>query len=56
MPLPPTGRYIITVVDPEARWATSRQVAVIAAQSNTVDIDVGIDVGAGAADQNRSLP
>jgi hypothetical protein len=40
MPLPPTGRYILTVVDPHAQWARSRQVPVIAAQSNTIDIDL----------------
>jgi len=40
MPLPPTGRYILTVVDPEATWARSQQVVVIAAQSNTIDADV----------------
>jgi hypothetical protein len=44
MPLPPTGRYILTVVDPEAQWAHSRQVMVIAANSNTIDIDIDIDV------------
>ena len=40
IPLPPTGRYIVTVVDPGAQWVVSRQVPVIAAQSNTIDIDV----------------
>jgi hypothetical protein len=40
MPLPPTGRYILTVVDPDARWAHSRQVVVLAAQSTTIDADV----------------
>jgi MFS family permease len=44
IPLPPTGRYILTVVDPHAQWARSRQVPVIAAQSNTIDIDVETDV------------
>jgi hypothetical protein len=39
-PVPPTGRYILTVMDPEARWVQSRQVPNIAAQSNRVDIDV----------------
>jgi len=43
IPVPPTGRYILTVVDPHAQWARSRQVPVIAAQSNTIDIDVGTD-------------
>jgi len=43
MPVPPTGRYIVTVVDPQARWARSRQVPIIAAQSNTIDVET--DVG-----------
>ena len=38
--MPPTGRYILTVVDPHTQWVRSRQVPIIAAQSNTVDIDV----------------
>ena len=42
-PVPPTGRYILTVVDPHAQWVRSRQVPIIAAQSNTVDIDVETD-------------
>jgi hypothetical protein len=40
MPLPPTARYIITVLDPGARWTHSQQVVVLAAQSNTVDVDI----------------
>ena len=40
MPLPPTGRYILTVVDPEATWARARQVPVIAAQSNRIALGV----------------
>jgi MFS family permease len=43
IPLPPTGRYILTVVDPHVQWARSRQVPVIAAQSNTIDIDIEAD-------------
>ena len=43
IPVPPTGRYILTVVDPHAQWVRSRQVPIIAAQSNTVDIDVETD-------------
>jgi MFS family permease len=39
VPVPPTGRYILTVVDPQAQWARSRQVPIIAAQSNTIDIE-----------------
>jgi len=39
IPVPPTGRYILTVVDPQAQWARSRQVPIIAAQSNTIDIE-----------------
>jgi hypothetical protein len=35
-----TGRYILTVVDPYAQWARSREVPVIAAQSNRIDIDI----------------
>jgi hypothetical protein len=50
MPLPPTGRYILTIVDPQAQWSFSRQIVVIADQSNTVDVD------AGAAAANRVLP
>jgi hypothetical protein len=40
LPVPPTGRYIVTVVDPQAQWVQSRQVPVIAAQSNRIDIDL----------------
>jgi hypothetical protein len=37
-------------VDPEAQWAHSRQVVVIAANSNTIDIDVAPpDAAIGAA-------
>jgi Carboxypeptidase regulatory-like domain len=43
IPVPPTGRYILTVVDPHTQWVRSRQVPIIAAQSNTVDIDVESD-------------
>ena len=43
IPVPPTGRYILTVVDPNTQWVRSRQVPIIAAQSNTVDIDVESD-------------
>ena len=43
IPLPPTGRYILTVVDPRAQWARSCQVPVIAAQSNRIDIDIDTD-------------
>jgi MFS family permease len=40
LPVPPTGRYIVTVVDPQAQWVQSRLVPVIAAQSNRIDIDL----------------
>jgi hypothetical protein len=43
IPVPPTGRYILTVVDPHTQWVRSRQVPIIAAQSNTIDIDVESD-------------
>ena len=43
IPVPPTGRYILTVVDPHTQWVRSRQVPIIAAQSNTVDIDLESD-------------
>ncbi|MEV8506817.1 MFS transporter [Actinoplanes sp. NPDC051475] len=43
MPLPPTGRYILTVVDADARWARSRQVVLLAAQSHIIDADVTSD-------------
>ncbi len=38
MPLPPTGRYVLTVVDPDAEWTQSRQVIVLAYQSATIDV------------------
>lgn len=38
-PLPTTGRYLITVVDPDGRKTFSRGVPLSAAQSSVVDID-----------------
>ena len=42
IPVPPTGRYIVTVLDRDARWVQSRQVPVIAAQSNRIDVDIDV--------------
>ena len=44
MPLPPSGRYILTLVDPDAAWAQSRQVVVLAYQSATINVDIGADL------------
>lgn len=50
IPLPATGRYVMTVVDPDVRWAHAQQIVVIATQSATIDIDVaaGTDGSSGA--------
>lgn len=38
IPLPPTGRYILTVVTPDRCTAQSRQVLILNTQSHTIDV------------------
>jgi len=38
MPLPPTGRFIVTVVTPDRRRSLSRQVLILATQSHTMEV------------------
>jgi MFS family permease len=38
IPLPPTGRFILTVVTPDRRTAVSRQVLILATHSHTMEV------------------
>lgn len=49
LPQPRSGRYVLTVVDPDLGWARSLQLLLLAARSNTVDVDVASTGGLSVA-------